>query len=166
VFTICSFRGVPWWTCPWMNSEISRFMGIRDKYYESKTRYPNNAYVVNRFKYFRNRVTSLIRRSKGQRLRLPAQDWCVVLGMAINYGRFLGKWFFTNLAEVMWILSFTGSDGGLHTNSRTVCDAFNDYFVNVAAQICQPSSLSANPIDANYSSILSRPCLLLKWPVL
>jgi hypothetical protein len=56
----------------------------------------------------------------------------------------------------------TGSDGGLHTNSRTVCDAFNDYFVNVAAQICQPSSLSANPIDANYSSILSRPCLLLK----
>jgi hypothetical protein len=56
----------------------------------------------------------------------------------------------------------TGSEGDLLTDSRTVCDAFNDYFVTVAAQICQPSSLSANTIDANYSSILSQPCFVIE----
>jgi hypothetical protein len=56
----------------------------------------------------------------------------------------------------------TGSDGGLLCDPRTIFDAFNDYFVNVAAQICQPSSLSADTIDANYSSIPSRPCFVIE----
>jgi hypothetical protein len=55
-----------------------------------------------------------------------------------------------------------GSDGGLLTDSRTICDAFNDYFVNVAAQIFQPSSPCADTIDPNYSSIVLQPCFVIE----
>jgi hypothetical protein len=65
----------------------------------------------------------------------------------------LGKVIFHNFIGSHTDVILTGSNGGLLT---TIFDAFNDYFVNVAAQICQPSSLSADTIDANYSSILSR----------
>jgi hypothetical protein len=145
--------------CPWMNSEISRFMRIRDKYYKLKTIYPNNAYVVNRFKYFRNRVTSLIRRSK---IVFTSSRLMRSVGNGRKLWTVLREVIFHKFGNSHADIILTGGNDGLLTDSRTICDTFNDYFVNVAAQICQPNSLSADTIDANYSSILSRPCFVIE----
>jgi hypothetical protein len=85
------------------------------------------------------------------------------MGIAVNYGRFLERSDFSQVWQYSHAdIILMGSDGGLLTDSRTICDTFNDYFVNVAAQIFQQSSPCADTSDPNYSSIVLQPCFVIE----
>jgi hypothetical protein len=132
-------------------------MRTREKYYKLNTIYPNNAYMSwigsnifeivsyhwSRFAFTSSRLMRNVWNSR--------KLWTVLKELIFHK---FGK----NHVDIIR----TRSDGGVLTDSRTICDCFNDYFVNVAAQICQPTSLSADTIEANYYRILSRPCFVIE----
>jgi hypothetical protein len=53
------------------------------------------------------------------------------------------------------------TDSSIKHISRDDNENISMIILLTAAQICQPSSLSADIIDANYSRILSRPCFVI-----
>jgi exonuclease III len=144
--------------CPWMTREILQVMRIRDRYNKLRTRFPGNTYVSNKFKYFRNRITLLIRRS---RTSLTSSRLMRNIGNGRKLWGVLKEVIFHKFDDNRTNISLS-LNGGLLTDTKTICERFNDYFINVAAQICRPSSEYEETISNNYLSTLARPCFRIE----
>jgi exonuclease III len=145
--------------CPWMTREISQLMHVRDKYHKLKARFPNDTYVLLKFKYFRNRVTYMIRQSKAS---FTSSRLMRNIGNARKLWGVLKEVIFHKFSNGHANIVLSLDNGQLLTDSKAICNKFNDYFTNVAAQICQQGLDYETTVDTNYMSTLTRPSFVIE----
>lgn len=119
---------------PFMNTEIFNYMKIRDNYHSLLRKYKTNQDIVEKFKFYRRKVVSLIRKAQ-----LASND--KVLSQNIDDTRKVWKHLNNILrnrdAQSEEFCSTLNINGNTISNRIHIADHLNNYFVNVASEIKQ-----------------------------
>ena len=135
---------------PFVNKKTREFMEIRNKFIILKARYPYCNVIKERFRYYRNLVNKLIRKSKKEyydrrfndTLNDPRKTWQNIRSVLYNK---------SNSYEPS--CSLLSENGIPVSNPSSIADHFNKFFVNVANSISNvghSSNTSYNEQNLSY----------------
>jgi hypothetical protein len=123
----------------YMTSEIKNYMNIRDNYLKMKQKFPNLSYATEKYKFYRNLVTKLIRQEKKETIdkyftdnvNSPTKTWEMMKKLIYN----------KDPKEQTHCESLI--DNGISiTNPTNIANRFNSYFSSVAHELVNTINIS------------------------